>query len=74
MTRSTSNFNEKKYLIDEATVSIMADFCFPNGVPVMRIDNIVPGMPMKDQCKKVQDNINEIFYHNKNLREDMFCF
>ena len=32
MTRSTSNFNENKFLIDDETVEIIADFCFANGV------------------------------------------
>jgi len=47
MTRQTSNFNEKKYLIDEETVEIIADFCFPNGVPVVRLTDILPGVPLQ---------------------------
>ena len=74
MTRQTSNFNQKKYLIDDDTVEMISDFCFPNGVPVVRMCDVVPGAPLSEQSKTTQDNIEEIFYRQKNLREDMFCF
>ena len=46
MSRSTSNFSEKKYLIDDETVDIIADFCFPNGVPVVKMVDYTPGVAL----------------------------
>ena len=43
MNQSTSNFNEQRYLIDEDTVDDIADFCFPNGVPVVKIIDFAKG-------------------------------
>ena len=74
MSRQTSNFNEKKYLIDEETVDDIADFCFPNGVPVVKMLDFVPGNTLEEQPKKTQEIIEEIFYRQKNIREDMFFF
>ena len=49
MTRQTSNFNERKYLIDEDTVDTIADFCFPNGVPVIQMVEFEEGVPLEQQ-------------------------
>lgn len=49
MSRQTSNFNERKYLIDEDTVDTIADFCFPNGVPVIQMVEFEEGVPFEKQ-------------------------
>ena len=41
LSRSTMNFaNDDEYMLDEETVKILADFCFPNGVPVMHLGEL----------------------------------
>lgn len=61
-------------MIDEETVDDIADFCFPNGVPVVKMLDFVPGNTLEEQPKKTQEIIEEIFYRQKNIREDMFFF
>ena len=53
MTRSTSNFNENKFLIDDETVEIIADFCFPNGVQILRVTDFRPGEPLESQSEEL---------------------
>lgn len=74
MTRSSSNFDETKYLIDDETVEIVADFCFPNGVQVLKLMDVKPGQSLDDQSEEIKDYIEEILHEQNKVRGDMFCF
>lgn len=71
MSRQTSNFNEKKYLIEEDTLDAIADFCFPNGVNILQLFDFEPGKSLDEQPDRIRDIIIEILFKksSNNMRE-----
>ena len=50
----SQKINGKKYLIEDDTVDDCADFCFPNGVPVVKMFDLSEDMSFEEREKKTE--------------------
>ena len=60
-------------MVDEVVLEGIQNFCFPNGVLVMKLD-YEPGKELCEQAEKTSETINHILFQKKKLRKNMFVF
>ena len=63
----------KETLVDEAALSQIQHFCFPNGVNVKKLDYL-PDKDLSEQQEETREDIQQVLYQKKTYRENMFVF
>ena len=60
-TKEQSNFSGEKCLVDQDTLEVIQDFCFPNGVLVGKLA-VDTEKSLSDQEAEIKANIDEILW------------